>query len=691
MLTLCLLAGCTEKETQLEVSSVSLNTSTIEMIEGDSYKLVATVLPKDAEYDGVAWASSNASVASVSNGTVTALKQGTTTITASAGGKSATCTVKVSAKVIAVTSVTLDKTSLSMKAGDTETLKATVNPTDATDKTITWMSSDVAVVTVSDGKLTAKGAGTATITAKAGNCTADCTVTVSVDVESVSLDKTVLSLAVGESATLNATVKPDNATDKNVVWTSSDNTVATVSNGKVTAAKAGTATVKATCGGKTAECVVTVTVPTGSITLDKTVLSLAVGESATLTATVKPDDASDKNVVWTSSDNTVATVSNGKVTAVKAGSATVKAACGGKTAECVVTVTVPTGSITLDKTVLSLAVGESATLNATVKPDDASDKNVVWTSSDNSVATVSNGKVTAVKAGSATVKAACGGKTAECVVTVTVPTGSITLDKTVLSLAVGESATLNATVKPDDASDKNVVWTSSDNSVATVSNGKVTAVKAGSATVKAACGGKTAECVVTVTAKVTGVKLNTSSIMLMSGDYSTLKATITPDNAANKNVKWESSNIAVASVDNGKVTAISEGTAKITVSTEEGKFTASCAVTVSDDITRYVSAYYSGGTVLQVDDLIKYGSKLIFGVSNKSTKTINIKSVQLIDGNTGSAGNVMTIGYKIAGGSSAAWSISIGLAGIHEPIAKFVYEYNGAEYTTQAQYRKFSW
>ena len=453
VLALCMLtlAGCSEKETQIEVSSVSLNTSTIEMVEGDSYKLVATVLPKDAEYDGVNWASSNASVASVSNGTVTALKQGTSTITASAGGRSATCTVKVAAKIITVTSVTLDKTSLSMKAGDTETLKATVNPTDATDKTITWMSSDVSVVTVSEGKLTAKDSGTATITAKAGNCTADCTVTVSVDVESVSLDITTLSLSVGESATLTATVKPDNA------------------------------------------------------------------------------------------------------------------------------------------------------------------------------------------------------------------------------------------------SDKNVVWTSSDNSVATVSNGKVTAVKAGIATVKATCGGKTAECVVTVTAKVTGVKLNTSSIMLMSGDYSILKATIIPDNAANKNVKWESSNIAVATVDNGKVTAISEGTAKITVSTEEGQFAASCTVTVSDDITRYVSAYYSGGTILKVDDLIKYGSKLNFGVRNKSTKTINIKSVQLIDGNTGSAGNVMTIGYKIAGGSSAAWSISIGLAGIHEPIAKFVYEYNGTEYTTQAQYREFSW
>lgn len=126
-----LLLGCTEKETQVEVSSVSLNTATIEMVEGETFSLVATVLPKDAEYDGVTWASSNASVASVNSGTVTALKEGMATITASAGGKSATCSVKISARTIAVTSVSLDKTSLSMQVGETETLTATVKPDDS--------------------------------------------------------------------------------------------------------------------------------------------------------------------------------------------------------------------------------------------------------------------------------------------------------------------------------------------------------------------------------------------------------------------------------------------------------------------------------------------------------------------------------------------------------------------------------
>ena len=338
VLSLCIVLGCTEKETQVEVSSVSLNTSTIEMVEGETFSLVATVLPKDAEYDGVIWASSNASVANVNSGAVSAVKEGTATITASAGGKSATCSVKVSSKIVAVTSITLDKTSLSMQVGETEAITAIVSPDNATDKTVEWGSSDVAVATVADGIITAKKSGEAIITAKSGSCIAECKVTITVSAESVTLDKTSLSLAIGESATLTATVKPDDATDKTVAWSSSDESVAKVDNGKVTAVKSGKATVTAKCGVKTAECAVTVTVPVSSITLDKTTLSLVIGESFTLTATVKPDDATDKTVIWSSSDESVARVDNGKVTAVNAGQAKISAAVGNITTSCNVVV-----------------------------------------------------------------------------------------------------------------------------------------------------------------------------------------------------------------------------------------------------------------------------------------------------------------------------------------------------------------
>ena len=608
VILLLALVGCTEKETQVEVSSVSLNTATIEMVEGETFSLVATVLPKDAEYDGVMWASSNASVASVNSGTVTAVKEGTATITASAGGKSSTCTVKVSAKEVSVTSITLDKTSLSMQVGETETITATVSPDNATDKTVEWGSSDVAVATVADGIITARKSGETIITAKSGSCIAECKVTITVPTGSVTLDKTTLSLAIGESATLTATVKPDDATDKNVSWTSSDESIAKVDNGKVTAVKSGKATVTAKCGGKTADCEVTVTVPTGSVTLDKTTLSLAVGESATLTATVKPDDATDKNVSWTSSDESIAKVDNGKVTAVKSGKATVTAKCGGKTADCEVTVTVPTGSVTLDKTTLSLAVGESATLTATVKPDDATDKNVSWTSSDESIAKVDNGKVTAVKSGKATITATCGGKTAECAVTVTVPTGSVTLDKMTLSLAIGESAQLTATVKPDDATDKNVSWTSSDESVAKVDNGKVSAIKAGKATITAKCGGKTDECAVTVTVPVSSVILDKATLSLAVGETATLIATVRPDDATDKNIIWTSSDESIAKVERGKVIALGVGNVMITA--RIGMVSSTCNVTVirSNNVIIYTS---TDGNIVKPNNEDAFGAKIL--------------------------------------------------------------------------------
>ena len=164
-------------------------------------------------------------------------------------------------------------------------------------------------------------------------------------VVNVTLDKTSVTLTEGDVTTLTATVSPSNATNKNVIWSSSDNTVATVSNGKVTAVKAGTATitVKTEDGNKTATCTVTVnarTYPVESVTLDKTSVTLTEGDVTTLTATVTPSNATNKNVIWSSSDNTVATVSDGKVTAVKAGTATitVKTKDGNKSATCTVTV-----------------------------------------------------------------------------------------------------------------------------------------------------------------------------------------------------------------------------------------------------------------------------------------------------------------------------------------------------------------
>ena len=577
------------------VESVSLDRETLNLTEGETATLKATVTPDDATDKTVKWSSSDKSIATVSSsGKVTAVKAGTATITAKAGDKTATCTVTVAAKVIAVTKVALDKTTLSLTEGGTATLTATVSPSNATNKTVTWTSSDKSIATVENGKVTAVKAGTATITAKAGDKTATCTVTVAakvIAVTKVALDKTTLSLTEGGTATLTATVSPSNATNKTVTWTSSDKSIATVENGKVTAVKAGTATITAKAGDKTATCTVTVSAKVIAVTkvaLDKTTLSLTEGGTATLTATVSPTNATNKTVTWTSSDKSIATVENGKVTAVKAGTATITAKAGDKTATCTVTVAAKVIAVTkvaLDKTTLSLTEGGTATLTATVSPTNATNKTVTWTSSDKSIATVENGKVTAVKAGTATITAKAGDKTATCTVTVAAKVIAVTkvaLDKTTLSLTEGDTATLTATVSPTNATNKTVTWTSNDKSIATVENGKVTAVKAGTATITAKAGDKTATCTVMVAAKViavTKVALDKTTLSLTEGGTATLTATVSPTNATNKTVTWTSSDKSIATVENGKVTAVKAGTATITA--KAGDKTATCTVTVA--------------------------------------------------------------------------------------------------------------
>ena len=502
-------------------------------------------------------------------------------------------------QVVAVSSVSLDKTSLTLNEGETATLAATVKPDNATDKTVTWTSDKASVATVdASGKVTAKAEGTATITAKASDKTATCTVTVKkivVAVESITLDITSLILNEGETITLTATVKPDNASDKTVTWSSSNPTKATVDqSGKITAIAEGTVNITAKAGDKTATCTVTVmkvNIPVESLTLDKYYLELIEGETATITATVKPDNATDKTVTWSSSNPTKAAVDqNGIVTALAEGTVDIIAKAGDKTALCQVAVrssSVPVESVTLDKYSLDLSVGETTTLTATVKPDNATDKTVTWSSSNPSIATVDQaGMVSALAPGSATITVMAGDRWATCAVTVTegfVPVESVTLDKTSLELAVGEDATLVATVWPANATNKFVSWTSDNTWIASVDqNGKVTAKWEGTAIIKAYAGDKSASCTLTVKpayAAVESITLDKTSLELKEGDSAKLYASVSPWNATNKTVTWTSSNPSVAAVDqDGNITAKKAGSATITASAEN--VSASCTVLV---------------------------------------------------------------------------------------------------------------
>ena len=216
-------------------------------------------------------------------------------------------------------------------------------------------------------------------------------------VTSITLDKTELSLYTGDSETLTATIEPDNATNQNVTWSSSDETIATVdNNGTVTAVGAGEATITVTTenGCKTATCIVTVTVPVTGVTLEPTSLSLFTGDTAPLTATVQPSDATNQNVTWSSDKPEVATVDNGKVTAVGAGEATITATAGGITATCVVHVrkpaTVePSGSTNLSFTTDRDEFSLTATVHAQGNDLNPKDGSWTWTVADADVVALS--------------------------------------------------------------------------------------------------------------------------------------------------------------------------------------------------------------------------------------------------------------------------------------------------------------
>lgn len=347
---------------------------------------------------------------------------------------------------VKVSRITLSaSTGLALTKGQTQKLTATVAPANATNKAVTWKTSDKNVATVSEnGLVTAVGGGDATITCTAqdgSGVKATCKVTVTVPVSGIQLSQTSAALTVGDTLTLTKTIYPSDATNQAVTWTSSSDAVASVdSNGKITAKTAGSAVI--TCKSVSDNsvvgiCNVTVKakvqtpseIKVNKITLNKTTASVTKGKTLQLTATVTPGNATKKEVKWSTSNKNVAMVStSGLVTAKSAGTATITCTAqdgSSVKATCKITVKNPVvkvTKVTLNKTTATLAPKETLTLKATVTPTNATNKAVTWKSSNTKIATVSSsGKVTAKAAGTVTITCRAkdgSGKKATCKITV---------------------------------------------------------------------------------------------------------------------------------------------------------------------------------------------------------------------------------------------------------------------------------
>lgn len=505
-----------EGKTIVTELSVSPTTKTLKV--GDKFTMTATVAPSTA---AVAWDSSDKTVATISaTGEIEALKAGSTVITAKAGdnNKTASCTVKVEADTpgeITVTALTISETSKTLKVGDKFTLTATPTPSTAA---VTWESSDKTVATVSAaGEVEALKEGSATITAKAGDKTAACAVKVEaassgeITVTALTISDTSKTLKVGEKYTLTATPTPATAT---VTWESSDEAIAKVSEtGEVEAIKEGQATITAKAGTKTAECMVTVEaagsadVTVTKVTLNKGNFSLVIGKSFTLKATVEFSDGTTSNdVEWSVDKSGIVTLKNGIVTAKKKG--TVKVTATSKDdSEQKATVTVTVKEVAIKKITLpkklTMGNGDSITLKPTITPSNTTNKNVTWSvdKKGKNVVALKNGKVTANKKKTGTAKVTVTSKSnkkIKATITITVKKqpksiklGKIKgLKKNTVTLNKNKTCQIKVTMTPKNAGSL-LTYKTSSKKIATVdANGKVKAIKKGTAKITITAGNK---------------------------------------------------------------------------------------------------------------------------------------------------------------------------------------------------------
>jgi len=443
---------------KVEADSISLNKSKTTLGIGYSETLKYT-LGDGLSSSNIIWTSSNTSVATVQNGKVTGVSEGTSIITATIGRQSATCKVTITKSYVPVSGISLNKSSVSILVGTSETLTKTIKPSNATNTDATWTSTNTSVATVdSTGKVTAKKVGTAIITVSSSGYNATCKVTVidTVSLKNISINKSSLIIKEKGAETLRISYSPSNATNKKVTWRSSNTNIATVdSSGKVTGIQPGTATITAISndGGYVATCKVTVeeiSKKVTSVSLDKKEIKISIGEKSTLKVTVNPDYAENKKITWSSSDEKIATVENGTITAIAPGTAEIKVVTEDENKEAICKVTVispPIKSISFSETEKTVYLDSETELTTISEPVNSAIENPIWTSSDESVATVENGVVKALALGQTTITISNEDKTVTASINITV----VNKPKEKLSITIeGYNLNFDPTVKSYD-------------------------------------------------------------------------------------------------------------------------------------------------------------------------------------------------------------------------------------------------
>ena len=614
----------------IPVTDVKIGFETLDLEVDDTAILTCSITPPNATDQSVKWSTSAPDIVSVTSaGLLKALSPGNAVITADVGGSSGSCKVTIKAESVPVSAITLTTPTLSMYKDAVAELFCTVTPVNATNKVVDWKSSNTDVMKVdSKGTVYAVGTGSATVTATTQDesKTASCVITVSeltvnIPVDEIVLEPSQLALNVGETKIIAATIKPTAATNQQITWSTSDARVVSIgSDGTATALSGGSAEIIAESDSQKATTVVTVFAPpaspvvveTQSVVLTPSSITLDQGGTAMLSFNVQPQGATNKAVAFTTSNPAVATVdSDGLVVGISTGSAviTIKTQGGSHTATCnitiraAVTLPVPVSGVHLNLTSSVLKVGEKIIINTEISPPNAQDQSLTWFVDKPDILSVtSNGTLTALSPGIAviTVKSnADPSKSATLTVTVesnTVPVSGVFLTPPTLSdvnLTKGDRFVLSYDLRPTEASNKIVRFTSSNPAVATVdADSTIHALMGGRAVITLATqdGSFTATCEVDINATpdpvpTKAIELNADvPKKLHIGDVVILNVVFTPPNATSQDIKWATGDPLVLSIAaDGTLSALAPGTTTVKAQASDGPSAFQTITVVSPD------------------------------------------------------------------------------------------------------------
>ncbi|MCI6017285.1 MAG: Ig-like domain-containing protein [Clostridiales bacterium] len=574
---------------------------------GEKAQLTATVSPSTTYDKSVTWRSLNPEIATVdANGLVTAVGRGTTTIFAvTHNGIETSIPVEVIGEYL---SFTMTPANPNMYPGETADMQISVDPADSgyVADTTTWTSSNTSVATVDEfGRVTAVSAGRTKITAtlqREGRTayTVSTVVTVLRQVDKVVINEKaanpdgITGRYAGETIQLTATVSPSDAANKNVIWSSANNSVATVdANGIVTITGMGETTVRAASAQNPAiydEIKIIGGRAMVELHVSPEKSELYPGEQVQIVPSVTPASAILPPATYVSSDSSIASVdAYGLVTAVKPGKAIITVQIYGDSS----VLTTKTVQITVKQDVEAVYFNPDSIINYVGEDRNLSDifffndgtentlpaeQGITWTSLDPSIASVDEyGKMFANKVGSTIIYAtAYNGLRAELHVKIIRRASAIELSEEKMELKVGESAPISYKFIPEDTTEREVTWTSTNPKVAyyDANHGRIVAVGSGSAHITVTCndGGANDTVYVNVIQPATGVKFtDTTHYVKYEGEIFKARATAVPDNVYDPTIVWSVSNPNVAVVDEfGVVTCIQPGESYIFATAHNG-------------------------------------------------------------------------------------------------------------------------